>query len=152
LNSQIWSSLREEFYLPNARKKIAIGLTAFAVYFSIASSLKYGYPYLPPVPPPGTVLELKRPFDRFLLEGGLASAAPAPSLDSEADTNGGVKSPYVVYEGNQPLGPAHIMHTEISKLGHGRFSHWKGIGFVISSSDGTNAASNGRKYWVVLPR
>jgi hypothetical protein len=146
-----WSGLKEEFYLPNARKKIAIGLTAFAVYFSVASSLKYEDPHQPAVPPPGTVLELKRPFIRFVQEAGLASAVRAPSLDSEADTIGRVKSPYVVYEGNQPLGPAHTLHTEISKLGHGRFSHWKGIGFIISSSDGTNAASNGRRYWVVLP-
>jgi len=144
----MWSNPRSEFYLPNARKKIAIGLLAFAFYLSVALWLKYDY--VPPAPPPGTVLELKRPFDIFLLESGLARSAPAPSLDSEADTSDNLSSPYVVYEDGRPLGPAHIQHTEIDKLGHGRFSHWKGLGFVISASDGTSPASNGRTYRVVL--
>jgi hypothetical protein len=144
-----WSSLGQEFYLPNAGRKITIGIAAFAVYLSVAFWLKYSY--VPPAPPPGTVLELKRPFDKFSFAGHVASYAPVPSLDSNADTNDHVGSPYIMYEDNRPLGPAHAMHAEISDLGHGRFSHWKGVGFIISSSDGTNPAFNGRRYRVVLP-
>jgi hypothetical protein len=145
-----WPSLRAEFYLPDARKKLAIGLAAFAVYLSVALWLKNSdVPSAPP--PPGTVLQLKRPFNEFSNTNSFAYYANAPSLDGEADTIGEAKSPYVVYENNRPLGPAHAIHTEIANLGYGRFSHWKGIGFVVSSSDGTSPASNGRKYRVVLP-
>jgi hypothetical protein len=145
----MWSSLGEEFHLPRAGRKIAIGIAAFAIYLSVAFWLKYSY--VPPASPPGTVLELKRPFDRFSFAGHVASYTPVLSLDGEADTNDSARSPYIVYEDSRPLGPAHALHPEISDLGHGRFSHWKGVGFIISSSDGTSPASNGRRYRVVLP-
>jgi hypothetical protein len=144
------SALKAVFYLPNAGRKLAIGLAAFAAYFSVALWLKYSY--VPPVAPPGSVLELKRPFGRLTATDSFAYYAKSPSLNDKADTLHQVDSPYVVYENERELGPGHIIHTEIADLGHGRFSHWKGIGFVISSSDGTSPASNGRKYWVVLPR
>lgn len=84
--------------------------------------------------------------------GGFAYAIAAPALDNLADDNlHGRRSPYVVYEDDRPLGPAHSDGVDIQKLGRGRFVHWKNIGFIISSSDGTNPASNGRKYWVVRP-
>jgi hypothetical protein len=143
------SALKAVFYLPNAGSKIAIGLAAFAVYFPVALWLKYSY--VPPAAPPGSVLELKRPFGRFTAAESFAYYAATPSLNDKADTLYLTVSPYVVYENDQKLGPAHIIHTDIAKLGQGRFSHWKDLGFVISSSDGTSPASNGRRYWVVLP-
>jgi hypothetical protein len=143
------SALNAMFNLPNASKKIAAGLAALAAYFSVALWLKHDY--VPPTAPPGSVLELKRPFGRFTAGESFAYYAEAPSLNDKADTAFKINSPYVVYENDRRLGPAHVIHTDIDKLGHGRFSHWSGIGFVISSSDGTNPGSNGRKYWVVLP-
>ena len=102
--------------------------------------------------PPGTVLELNRSSDLFQKMNGFAHLWQAPSLDSEADSvDDPDRSPYVVYEDDQPLGPAHSEHFDIAGLGHGRFSHWRGIGFIVSSSDGTSPISNGRKYRVVLP-
>jgi hypothetical protein len=95
------------------------------------------------------VAELRHP----VYQEGLGYIAPAPALDDLADSSDApLRSPYVVYENDLPLGPAHTIHSEISKLGHGRFSHWKDIGFIFSSSDGTDPTSNGRKYWVVLPK
>ena len=60
----IWTTLKEELHLPNARMKITIGLAAFAFYLSIAIWLQYRYVPSPPPPPPppGTVLELKPSF------------------------------------------------------------------------------------------
>ena len=109
------------------------------------------YSYVPSAPPPGTVLELKRPFNEFSKTNSFAYYAEVPSLDGAADTNNYSRTPYVVYEDNRPLSPVHALHAEIRELGHGRFSHWKGVGFIISSSDGTSPASNGRRYSVVLP-
>jgi hypothetical protein len=150
----IWTTLKEEFHLPNARMKITIGLTAFAFYFSIAIWLQYRYvpSPSPPLPPPRTVLELKRSSYFLQSRNGFAHTWQAPSLDSEGDTaDTPERSPYVVYEDDRPLGPAHSAHADIAGLGHGRFSHWKGSGFIVSSSDGTSLISNGRKYRVVLP-
>jgi hypothetical protein len=150
----IWTTLKEDFYLPNARMKITVGLTALAVYISIAFWLQDSYVPPPPSPPapPGTVLELEWSSDLFKKMNGFAHFWQAPSLDSEADTaDDPERSPYLVYEDDRPLGPAHAVHTEIASLGHGRFSHWKGIGFIVSSRDGTSPISNGRKYRVVLP-
>jgi hypothetical protein len=101
--------------------------------------------------PAGAVAEL-RASHIYKFQGEFAYAVPARALEEFADNLGkGLQSPFVVYEDDQPLGPSHTLHADISKLGHGRFSHWTLIGFIISSSDGTNPASNGRKYWVVRP-
>jgi hypothetical protein len=101
--------------------------------------------------PAGAVAEL-RASHMYKFQGEFAYAIRAPALEDIADKIGkGLQSPFVVYEGDRPLGPAHTLHADISKLGYGRFSHWTLIGFIISSSDGTNPASNGRKYWVVRP-
>jgi hypothetical protein len=48
------------------------------------------------------------------------------------------------------LGPAHSRHDEIATLGYGRFSHW-GEAIAFSTSDNTDANSNGRIYWAVVP-
>jgi hypothetical protein len=102
-------------------------------------------------PPAGMVAALKV-FHKFQADEGFDYVVAAPALDNLADDLGQWnRSPFVVYEDDRPLGPAHAMHADISKLGHGRFSHWKDLGFIISSSDGTNPGTNGRNYWVVLP-
>jgi hypothetical protein len=101
-------------------------------------------------PPAGMVAEL-RVFHKFQV-GGFDYNVEMPALEKYADyTFHGLRSPFVIYEDDRPLGPAHSRSADIHELGHGRFSHWTGIGFIISSSDGTNPATNGRNYWVVLP-
>ncbi|WP_426433933.1 hypothetical protein [Bradyrhizobium genosp. P] len=63
-------------------------------------------------------------------------------------------SPIILYEDDKPLGPAHTTpHSDISAIGLGRFSHWKGnySVFVFSSSDNTDPRTNGRSYWAVKP-
>ena len=61
------------------------------------------------------------------------------------------RSPVVVYENDNPLGPAHSPHHEIGKIGLGRYAHWKGVGIMFSSSDNSNPLYNGRNYWAVTP-
>jgi hypothetical protein len=101
-------------------------------------------------PPAGMVVEL-RIFHKYQV-GGFDYNIAMPELEKYADRIGqGVRSPFVVYENDQPLGPAHSRTADVHNLGHGRFVHWIGVGFIISSSDGTNPATNGRNYWVVLP-
>ncbi len=81
------------------------------------------------------------PFDRDTLR-----RYPA---DDPAVADG--RSPVIIYEGGKPLGPAHSSFADISKLGHGRFSYWTGLGMFFSTSDGSDPNSNGRRYWAVVP-
>jgi hypothetical protein len=129
---------------------IVCAFIASAAYFPAALWLKHSY--VEPPTPGGAVLRLSRPFDE--IQGtDLAVVADAPALDSLSDTTEfPEKSPFILYENETPLGPAHRPHDEIAADGRGRFSHWRGSGFVFSSSDGTNPVSNGRTYWVVQSR
>jgi hypothetical protein len=114
----------------NLKAKVAAVITLFAAYFPIALYLKYTYdPFpWPPLPGVAVIAELKGPFIRFP-ESGYGFSVPG--LDDFADSVGDEhRSPFVVYEDDRPLGPAHTGHADIAKLGHGRFSHWKGIGFI----------------------
>jgi len=104
-----------------------------------------------PQPHAGIVAELEPPFNKFQAEG-FDYAVAAPALEDLADSGDDAnRSPFTVYENDRALGPAHSRAVDIRQFGHGRFLHWKGTGFIISSSDGTDPATNGRKYWVVLP-
>jgi hypothetical protein len=117
-------------------------IALFAVYFPIALYLRYTY-----VPPSDGFPALKRPFQSYRGSTGFDVWSPAPELEEFADsTDHPMQSPFVIFENGKPLGPAHSAHAEIARLGHGRFSHWKNIGFIFSSSDGTNPETNGRLY------
>lgn len=132
------------------KTKAAALIALFAVYFPVALYLRHSY--VPEQAPAGAVFDLKRPFLRFSANNGFSFYALAPTLDSLADSDDDIKrSPFVIYENDRPLGPAHSRHPDIAELGYGRFSHWTKVGFIFSSSDRTNPASNGRQYWVVLP-
>lgn len=54
-----------------------------------------------------------------------------------------------LFEDGLELGPAHALHSEIETLGGGRFSHW-GRQLYLSSSDGTSASENGRRYELLV--
>ena len=94
-------------------------------------------------------MELKRPYKK-LARGGFEVLARAPDLDSLADDRDGIRSPFIVYEEDVALGPAHSPLAAVVKFGHGRFAHWKGLGFIFSSSDGTEPVFTGRRYFVGL--
>jgi hypothetical protein len=102
----------------------------------------------PPCPPQGELITLSRPFQKF--GNGVAYSSPVPALDSLADApTAPEQSRYLVCEGSYALGPAHAVHAEIAAKGKGRFSHWKGIGFVFSASDNSDPNTNGRNYAAV---
>jgi hypothetical protein len=50
-----------------------------------------------------------------------------------------------------PGGPAHSDHYDIEAIGRGRYSHWKDLGLLLSTSDNTDPNKNGRAYWAVIP-
>jgi hypothetical protein len=41
------------------------------------------------------------------------------------------QSPVLLYEDDVQLGPAHCTHTDVARLGKGRFSHWRNVGVVF---------------------
>ncbi len=57
------------------------------------------------------------------------------------------RSPLVLLEDGDPLGPAHAGHADIEANGGGRFSHW-GEGLYFSTADGSDPNTNGRAYAV----
>jgi hypothetical protein len=103
------------------------------------------------IPSGKIVIPLQRPFETF--EGSHMAVAhsddPLAELADDADNQD--RSPIVLYEDDHPLGPAHSSHTDIARLGGGRYSHWKTQGMVFSSSDNSDPNANGRRYWSVLP-
>jgi hypothetical protein len=131
----------------STRVVIAAAAVIFAVYVPAALWLKRSY--VEPFKPAGEIIRLERPF--LKVEGSdLAFAARVPHLEELSDSVAApMRSPFLLFENDRPLGPAHSAHLDIETLGHGRFSHWTGAGFIFSSSDGTNPQSNKRTYWAV---
>jgi hypothetical protein len=129
------------------RVVIAAAAVIFAAYVPAALWLKHSY--VEPFRPAGEVIRLERPF--LKVEGSdLAVVASAPLLEERSDSVAApMRSPFLLFENERPLGPAHSTHVDIAMLGKGRFSHWTGAGFIFSSSDGTNPQSNKRTYWAV---
>jgi hypothetical protein len=60
-------------------------------------------------------------------------------------------SPVILYEDDKPLGPSHSDHTDIEKLGQGRYAHLKDRGILMSTSDNSDPRTNGRRYYAVVP-
>jgi hypothetical protein len=120
----------------------------FVVYFSIATYLYFFHRTYRHPPPPGAVLQLTK--FRLLVLGQYLYISKF-KFGNFGDTPEAKDSPFVVYENDQPLGPAHAIHHEIETLGMGRFSHWKDLGIVFSTSDNSDPRTNERDYWVVLP-
>jgi hypothetical protein len=131
----------------STRVVFAAAAVIFAAYVPAALWLKHAY--VQPPEPAGEIIRLERPFIR--MEGAdLAFAARAPQLEEFSDSVAApMQSPFLLFENDRPLGPAHSAHADIATRGHGRFSHWTGAGFIFSSSDGTNPQSNRRTYRAV---
>src|SRR5262245_14107758 len=73
--------------------------------------------------------------------GNCYAAAVDPALISDAESFSGV----IVYEDNRPLPKPHAHHDTIRRLGHGRFSHWRGQVY-FATTDNTDPRTNGRVY------
>src|SRR3954451_21072137 len=106
------SWIRPQYVVP-----AALGIVA---YFAAALTLKYSWVGSPK--PPGEIVRLNRPF--YQLEGRpFAFGAQAPQFERLADTVGApTRSPFMLFENDRPLGPAHSLHAEIGNSGAGRFS------------------------------
>jgi hypothetical protein len=134
--------------------KIGAALVATALYFGIAVWAERSY--IDPAPKGRLAVLLGRPF--YPLGGaafqGLAMLPGDQSrLEGFADDpakHDDRRSPFVIYEDHEPLGPAHSTFADISKMGRGHFAHWPSHGFVFSTSDGSDPNNNGRRYWAVI--
>jgi hypothetical protein len=105
--------------------------------------------YFSPMCPSGSGVALVGPFTRFA-PNGAAFIAKLPGLDAYADSvDAPQRSRITVCEDGHLLGPAHTIHAEIAKQGKGRYSHWKGVGVIFSTSDNSDPNLSGRYYWIV---
>jgi hypothetical protein len=124
-----------------------------AIYFPTALWLKDTYVPsrhgLAPVSDARLIVKLERPFVPY---GGHAFWARAPGLESVADSvEEPERSPVLLYENGTLLGPAHEGHSDIARVGGGRYSHWE-TGVVFSSKNGEPPGPRGKTYWLVLPK
>lgn len=107
--------------------------------------------YFSPPCPQGERVALRGPYQKFPAPG-VAYIASLPSWDALSDSSDNpTRSNVAVCESNRLLGPTHSIHQEIAEKGQGRFSHWKAVGFVFSSTDNSDPNLNGRQYWAVRP-
>jgi hypothetical protein len=109
-------------------------------------------------PPGRVVIRTYRPFQKLGGSQYIAEPYDGPTFRSIEALNGladtledNQRSPVLIYENNRPLGPAHSLHADISNLGRGRYSHWKGEGVRFSTSDNSDPNTNDRYYWIVVP-
>jgi|SRR5271154_760331 len=133
------------------KSTLAVFLAAavvYAAYLPVALWLKRAYVPMPA--PPGQAM----PLFRIQHATGFAfhSSLEYLFLPLADDTPEAQHSPARLYENDKPLGPAHSDPVDIEHLGSGRYSHLKGKGLVFSTSDNSDPNTNGRNYWVVLPK
>ena len=149
----------------NNKLKVIAALAAFGIYFALAGWAKVAYvdptpadkavvqPTRPPPVPSGKiVIQLKRPFEPFG-KFGVASYQLRSYQDLEAivDTDQDrERSPVLLYENDQLLGPPHSAAEDIAARGQGRYLHAR-RGLIFSASDNSFVNTNGRTYWAVLP-
>ena len=110
----------------------------------------------PPLPAPcsaewtGPRVELRKPFSR--IGSSHAFVATEATLHELRDTEEQpYRSPALLCEDNERLFHAHSLHDDIIHRGQGRFSHY-GAGVIFAASDNTDPNSNGRSYWLTVPK
>ncbi len=93
--------------------------------------------------------EIRLPLTDIRPERGLCFIARIPLLspNERDDRKPGLR----LFEDDVELKQAARPHAEIRELGGGRFSHW-GPTLYFSSTDGSDPASNGRRYAIVFDR
>jgi hypothetical protein len=137
----------------NNNTKSICALVAIATYFALAAWSKASFVDHTPIGK--TVVRIFRPFEKFAPSSYAVIAhewRTLGSLDDIADSaDNNRRSPVLIYENGRQLGPAHSKHADIANLGMGRYSHWRGQGYVISASDNSDPNTNGRFYWAVVP-
>ena len=128
------------------RNVLGIAAFIYALYLPLALSVAHFHEPRPVPPEPR--FQLLR-FEH--VEG--AAFRTRPMLVSQfEDDPAAQRSPLILYEDDKPLGPAHSPHEEVEHVGRGRYSHWKEIGILMSTSDNTDPNRNGRLYWIGLPK
>jgi hypothetical protein len=134
----------------SGKLKWAAAIAGIFGYFTLASYFKYSYVFSGK-----EAAAVLRGFERLgdsphavVAHSWFPRGARLGEADSEKDNE---RSRVLIYEDDKPLGPPHSRHADIARLGMGRFSHWRGQGFVFSSSDNTDPATNGRSYRAVVP-
>jgi hypothetical protein len=133
---------------PQTLRVIIAASALYAVYLPIA--LWMGSSYSAPIAPPGAVLRLSG-CHKLVPNGFLYTCKAYLLRDLEDTIATAQRSPVLVYENDRPLGPGLSPHHEIEKIGLGRYSHWKDLGILLSTSDNSDPNTNGRAYWAVLP-
>jgi len=138
----------------NSRSKWVCALVAIAIYFALAERSIHSY--VDTSPRGRVVIRLYPPFEKFgtskfaVISHEQEFQRSLKDLADSVDDN--ERSPVQIYENGRLLGPGHSAHGEIAGLGMGRYSHWRGQGYVFSSSDNTDPNSNGRYYYAVIPQ
>lgn len=140
------NSLARSASFTNIRNILITCLAIYAMYVPAALYLK-----LPTQnPPEGALFRLGN--CRKLVATGFLYVCPAPSLRKFEDTvSDDQRSPILIYENDKPLNYWHSVHHDIEMIGMGRYSHWKELGILLSTSDNSDPTTNGRYYWAVYP-
>jgi hypothetical protein len=95
---------------------------------------------------------LKPPF-RPAEGSKFAVVAPADGMNDLSDApNAPERSPFVIYENDKKLGPAHSSYNAVATVGKGQFIHWINNGFIFTASDNSDPNTNGRTYRIVKVR
>jgi hypothetical protein len=129
-----------------------------AVFGYFALALYFDRTFVDPRPSGKVVIYLTRPYWH---EAGFAyrvshltreqasklAKIPANDPTNEDDTT----SPIQIYEDGKSIGLSTSRFLDISKVGRGRFAHWREQHIIFSSSDNTDPRINGRRYWAVVP-
>src|ERR1700755_3050578 len=99
--------------------KTIAAIAAVAIYFVFAGWSKLTW--VEPVPRGRVLFRLERPFELYGAHGvSCYQLRTVEVFESVADTDGEPKrSPLLLYEGNQLLGPAHSRIEDVGQLGHG---------------------------------
>jgi hypothetical protein len=149
----------------NNKLKAIAALAAFGIYFALAGWAKVAYVdptpageavvqpmRLPRVPSGKIVVQLKRPFEPFGKLGVVCYQLRShEDFEAIADTDEDrERSPVLLYENDQLLGPPHSGMEDIAARGQGRYLHGR-RGLIFSASDNSFINTNGRTYWAVLP-
>jgi hypothetical protein len=129
----------------------------FAIYLPVALWLNRDY--VPAETPTGELVELVAAWSVEPI-GGYAYRARSFGLARYGDESPDQqRSPVVLYENLTPLGQARSAIADIKKTGLGRYAHvgeparpvgWRFV--IFSTSDNSDPRTNGRTYWLVLPK
>jgi hypothetical protein len=127
---------------------IAYGIFLIAAYYVARD-------YVPPQRPDGEIVEI---LHNPRHEGGFTYSERSYQLWRYADENQFEQhSPVLLYEELTPLGPARSRLEDVQRIGHGHYAFLGRPAFTykeifFSTSDNSDPRTNGRRYYLVLPR